>query len=469
MPICDICSDHISESAVNRCQAAEIINATNKGFVPSRLPMGLNHLFGVDLTPAEVWNFTVSQNRTVDWGLCNGCISELYDFLRKERQTEYIEEARIEDSRLRELGYLTTTGTNLYVEKDYTGALATLKEALFIAKELNKKDYISVILESIGKIDIETGEYKKAIRYLSEAKEAYNIIGDKTSTVNAMNLLGKAYYLYGYHDDSMKNHNEALVMANQIGDELSVGDTLNNIGVIYVSNGEYNKAIGCFQRSFDIFSRLQNKVNVGKTLYHLGEVYANLGEYNKAISHYQQSLDIALKEKDTNQLALIYANISIVLANTNYFDEALICSEKALKYDIESKKTFNMPRHLNNIGLRCLDLNQNDDAKRYFEEAVRVSRSLGQKSWISISLHNLAAVYGAFNQFKEALELESESINLQKQYINDSLTIANSLDVMATLSVKLNLTSEAFEHLNQSIMIGCDYLDNLSPLFSPFA
>jgi len=82
MPICDICAKPLDQSEVNRVSASKIIQATSRGFIPSKLPLlSLAKLFKI--SREEMWYFTVDKNRTVDWGLCDDCLSELNNFLQR--------------------------------------------------------------------------------------------------------------------------------------------------------------------------------------------------------------------------------------------------------------------------------------------------------------------------------------------------------------------------------------------------
>jgi len=80
-PICDICGKHLAPADVKTIGAAPVVNATSKGYVPSKLPPTWKpqcEMLGVSV--AFQWAAVVKMNSSVDWGLCQECLSEVEQF-----------------------------------------------------------------------------------------------------------------------------------------------------------------------------------------------------------------------------------------------------------------------------------------------------------------------------------------------------------------------------------------------------
>ena len=71
MAMCDIYSIALSQSEINRVSASKIIEATMRGYIPSKDSGAsfFGDLFGVKLSRREIWHFTVDRNKTGDWAL----------------------------------------------------------------------------------------------------------------------------------------------------------------------------------------------------------------------------------------------------------------------------------------------------------------------------------------------------------------------------------------------------------------
>ena len=85
MPTCDICGKDISHSDMNVVTARVVVEATEKGYVPTKLPLeGLSSAFG--FSKADSWHYTIQRNATVDWGLCADCVGEVRGYAPKKRR-----------------------------------------------------------------------------------------------------------------------------------------------------------------------------------------------------------------------------------------------------------------------------------------------------------------------------------------------------------------------------------------------
>ena len=73
MATCDVCGRPVADSATKIVRPSQIVEATRRGWVPSRLP-GTYTFMGME---KEMWHQVVSRNTGVDWGLCQSCYEEL--------------------------------------------------------------------------------------------------------------------------------------------------------------------------------------------------------------------------------------------------------------------------------------------------------------------------------------------------------------------------------------------------------
>lgn len=78
--ICDICGKEVSSADTTIVKPEVIVNATQSGYVPSHLP-GVEDVSDTDIKKMG-WEFVVSGNSQVDWGLCSACKRELENFNR---------------------------------------------------------------------------------------------------------------------------------------------------------------------------------------------------------------------------------------------------------------------------------------------------------------------------------------------------------------------------------------------------
>lgn len=85
MPTCDICGRDITQGEMNVVDAKLIVDATEQGFVPKKLPLEeFDAAFGIRFDKSLMWRGTVRDNSGAQWGLCAKCLRNVQCFDRKK-------------------------------------------------------------------------------------------------------------------------------------------------------------------------------------------------------------------------------------------------------------------------------------------------------------------------------------------------------------------------------------------------
>ena len=74
---------------------------------------------------------------------------------------------------------------------------------------------------SLGDVDLRQGRCRKATSHLQQALALFREIGDRSGEAEALNGLGKVFFLTGQDDQARAQHAAALVLASQIGSNTS--------------------------------------------------------------------------------------------------------------------------------------------------------------------------------------------------------------------------------------------------------
>jgi CHAT domain-containing protein/Tfp pilus assembly protein PilF len=208
----------------------------------------------------------------------------------------------------------------------YQKAIGYNEEALKIAKEIGDRRNESCCLGELGNVYRSIGEYQKAISYYQEALKIAKEIEDRQGEGIWLGNLGIAYRFLGQYQRAISYYQEALKIAKEIGDRQGEGIWLGNLGIAYRFLGQYQKAIGYYQDALKIAKEIGDRRNEGNQLGNLGIVYRSLGQYQQAISHYQDALKIAKKIGDVDNEGLLNLNLGIV------YDDHILKLHKAYDY-----------------------------------------------------------------------------------------------------------------------------------------
>ncbi|MCF2443839.1 sensor histidine kinase [Dyadobacter sp. CY345] len=198
--------------------------------------------------------------------------------------------------------------------KQFDAAQVNLQSAMEIYTTLRQDSLRAVCLETLGNFHREKFEYPKALRYYSQAFDAYKKIGSQWGMATTLQNKGYMYAMKDELDNAEKYVNEALVLFRKMNNRYGILNGLNEIGNIYYLKKDYNNAIEtekealeishlykstrqtnwaliCLYRSF----KAQNDIETA--LYYLEKV-----DYNRRTRHIE---NIA---REYNMYKLIYEN-----------------------------------------------------------------------------------------------------------------------------------------------------------------
>jgi CHAT domain-containing protein/uncharacterized protein HemY len=154
--------------------------------------------------------------------------------------------------------------------KDYEGisyAVWGLGRAYFFAGDLNqatsyfqqalepvKKNSVPAapILEYLGRIHIERGEYAVTLKYLGSALTIYTKAGNFKEAARVLALVGQAYDRQGMLDRAKLNYQEALETFIRLSDRVNQAAIYYALGELEMKQRNYDAAGGYLRQSIDV-------------------------------------------------------------------------------------------------------------------------------------------------------------------------------------------------------------------------
>lgn len=161
---------------------------------------------------------------------------------------------------------------------------------------INKIDHSGMkmsLINSLGSIHMNMGDYAKSKEYYSQYTKAAQAINDVESlAVGYLNLANPFMGLEEY-DSATHYLMEALSLGREIKYDLIEAYALGNLGYIFVQSGNFEKAIEYQTAGLKIEESLKDNIAMVDSHNVLAGCYARLGNRSLALWHYNQSLDIA--------------------------------------------------------------------------------------------------------------------------------------------------------------------------------
>ena len=181
-------------------------------------------------------------------------------------------------------------GRGLY--KQAEGYLYQTVNSPYSDSHLRRRTY-----NALGSIELEIGQYDKALETFERADSVANTIGDRVGKAKTLENLGRAYQLAGDRRKALKQYQQALAELQAAGAWSRQVYVLNNLGLLATDLRLNNRALEYFKRAEATFS---NSGGVGRviTYINLGYYYSQRKKYDLAIDYLERALSWAQSNGD---------------------------------------------------------------------------------------------------------------------------------------------------------------------------
>ncbi len=250
----------------------------------------------------------------------------------------------------------------------------------------------------------------EAIATLEQALNLARQIDDKPNQALALVGLGFNYNHIGRWQPALDAFNQALIIFQEVNDRSGEATTLNNIGLVYNRIGQPQKALEYYEQALPIQREVNDRSGEATTLNNIGLVYNRIGQPQKALEYYEQALPIQREVNDRSGEATTLNNIGLVYNRIGQPQKALEYYEQALPIQREVNDRSGEATTLNNIGLVYDSIGQPQKALEYYEQALPIQREVNDRSGEATTLSNMAAIYRDNQEPGKAIDLLQQSV-----------------------------------------------------------
>ncbi len=329
----------------------------------------------------------------------------------------------------------------------YWDSIKEYKQILKV-KNLKQKDKI-IIYKGIGNSFWSMGNYKEALSiYQKSLKMAMNK-KDKNQICDILEKIGLVYYNKGDYSKSKDIFNSALKYSSKKEKRYSI---YSNIGLVMFRQGDYNKAMEYYSRSLDFARKTNNLSNQALFYLRIGLINYEKQEYEKALHHYFLSLDLNRKTGNRRNEGVTLGNIGTVYNEMGDTQKALFYLFEALKIDKEINNLENESIVLGNIANIFGSKGEWESSLKYYKDALEVDRKIGSKWSEAIDLGNIGQLFKLQKKYKEADQHLKKCIKIIRE-MNARYPLSHFLYHRALLLFEMNKTSLSLNLAKESLRI----------------
>jgi len=226
-----------------------------------------------------------------------------------------------------------------------------------------------------------------------------------------LNYLGVVNRNKGDYNYAMNYYLEALDIATKLGDNIQIAYSNNNLGGVYTLKGDYLNAISYLQKALDYFTRENDFAGMGYVCVNLRNLHRHMDEYKVALDYFNQAIEYKKNVQDTIGIAISMNLKAIVLFKSGEFSKAQKIYQQLQPIYIHNRDQKGLSFIKYYLGLIALKKKNYHQAVEYFENAEQINTSVGNKKGVGAALINKALALAYLGDFKNALNtIESGSI-----------------------------------------------------------
>lgn len=225
---------------------------------------------------------------------------------------------------------------SLYISLDEAKSFNYTLKAIELLEETGDKRGVSMCIGNIGSLYQTKGEYDSATHYFEKALVIAKSINNKRSICILLSQIGSSLLIKSdtctnqkdikkLTDQALVYFKESLPVATEIHNKLFILRNINCMGAVYKKQQLYEKAIEYFNKSLEMAREINAQEEIIDIYRQLSEVQVSLGNYKKAYELYY----IFTEKKDS--MSNYVSSSKVVQLQNKYETEKKEKEEEILK------------------------------------------------------------------------------------------------------------------------------------------
>ena len=176
---------------------------------------------------------------------------------------------------------LNSLGMLAREQGDYARAVVFYKESLALCHELHNTYVGAWVLHGLGLVASDQDDLERVKALFEECLALQREVGNRVGIAVALNHLGDVARWQGDYTQAATYYDESLIIFQEVGDKESTL-VLHNQGYLALHQGNDAQAVALFQQSLALFREMEDKKGVARCLEGLAGVAGAIGQPERA-------------------------------------------------------------------------------------------------------------------------------------------------------------------------------------------
>lgn len=201
---------------------------------------------------------------------------------------------------------------------------------------------LGIAYYGLYKIAEAKSENEEALRYLYQAHDIFEGLGQKTRSAMLKSYIGVVYHRLDNDSMALESQQEALNYFMEVDDSVGASFVYLERGQMYYNNGQYALAETDHLEGIALAEEVGHLANVANGQSTLGDIYVKMGRYDEAEKAYNISLELCEEHEIPIGIATCNLGLAGLYLESNRLEEALsnaqlgkaICMENSFNQEL---------------------------------------------------------------------------------------------------------------------------------------
>ena len=275
---------------------------------------------------------------------------------------------------------------------------------------------------------------------------------DAPSELKQYQLAGRIYLLAGQFKDSNLCLQRAFKIIDNAENHHEIVAMKLSLGLHLYLKAEYEEALSIFQAAYDEATSINCNELQMQSLKFIAKVSSAKGDFNNARRTYMHILEHYEATQDKSGTAGMLNNVAIMELSEGCYNEALDKLLKAQKMAKELGEQALYVSSTSNLGLLYSLVGGHQLAVEEYQEALKVSRIIGDLYGVSQGLYALGNLYSKCKKYEVARSYYFEAVEIDDRLIANNIRVQH-LRGLAKAEFELGNKDNAFNYIESAISL----------------
>jgi signal transduction histidine kinase len=277
----------------------------------------------------------------------------------------------------------------------YEQALAVKGKATWLEMDYN---------ESVGQLYFLQGDFENAFNSINIVIKAYEASDGRHTLTRSLIKMAQILLERGFYNTAGDYLYKALKLSDAAGYKGLSGDIHYEMARMNYQIGQLDASLASIKKAETLYDTLNNDLKIGGCQALRGIVYKKKGDFDSSMMYHQQGLKVRMESGNKVAISSSLYNIGALYQSFNKRKEAMDYFTRGLVYDEEIGDNYGVCQYKNSIGSIHTQNGEYAKALENLLAALELAKQSTSLEWQSISYSNLADLYEAKGDFKQAIQ-----------------------------------------------------------------